>query len=266
MTSPKIKWDGSDIGVLDSKFIIERHKIDSTNEELWTIAVDDKKSIEVQARPVRDKFQCLIDEMKPLFGLFKQGTHFVICDKKKYMLSKPMVSRIIIGGKIVYRVSGNLRDTTIDKSNKVFKDQVRSIYAFRYLFCISQSTDRLIRVRYYKYGNPEPLSTSEVTTSIDIKKVKVIPQTVMKRWFGEQGEAEGSVFIDTLSRLIRLTNEPEIKDIEILSRYSSAMEDVVNRVDKSYTSYISMVIKRLSDVISHINSFRNKCKIKNPQT
>lgn len=255
------KWDGSDIGVIDEKCILEKHKIEDTNEELWIISVDGKTKIEVQVKNVKDKFQCLIDELKPIFGLFKQGTHFAICGKKKYMLIKSSIVRTIKGGILHYRLSGNLRDSSYDVKNQVFVEQVRAIYGFRYLFGITQSCDRLIRMRYYKYGNPEPVGTSEVTTSIDIRKVKSIPNTIMKKWFTESKVNPEIIFIRTLSRLVRIHNEQEIKDIELITRYSNAMYEIVNRIDKSYISYISMVIKRFSDILSHIDSMNdNKYK------
>lgn len=126
-----IKWDGSYYGEINRKDIITSFKKGSNNIKLIDLG---KVQVWCYTKRTDDDFVCFYDEVKPLFGLIKQGTlkirigkfNYIIC--RYYHLSKikPIdydmysddISKILVFKRIM-KVSESLKDIYLTNDGNV---------------------------------------------------------------------------------------------------------------------------------------------------
>lgn len=72
-------WDGSYIGKYDAIFTTQLGKYK-------VMRLDEKNYGVISLR--KDCYSCVVDELKPLFGIVKTGTHYLHYRKKVYVLNK----------------------------------------------------------------------------------------------------------------------------------------------------------------------------------
>lgn len=107
--------------------ILEQKQINNTL--FWKIIeIDKKKERWVIPKKIQNILPCLIDELKPLFGLYKIGTCWCFHESKKYLLMKAKVRK------------GILKEDKLFLEGKKFKEkqlyEVRKIILFRYIFSL----------------------------------------------------------------------------------------------------------------------------------
>lgn len=79
------KWNGTFYGTISREDILLTDKIGTITIKLIRF----KKSEEwCYSKRTRDDFVCFYDEVKPYFGLVKQGTHMIDIDGTRYLICK----------------------------------------------------------------------------------------------------------------------------------------------------------------------------------
>lgn len=234
----RFKWDGTDLGELKDDQILSR--VFADGDEYWTISLDDTSTTTCYVRSIVTNHANLIDELKPVFNLTKLGTHRAQYKARKILLIKPVIE----DGKVVCDSEVDFKTNLIDQ---VFVYQMQELYVFREMLGISLSYDRHIRVRK---GGVQPFQDSQSENRIRVypisfhentfhpeKSEKVLPNTVIEKWFG-------STPIEVVARrLLGISNTQEIPSC--LFRLNSQIQDVVERVDRDLCRYVTSILDRV---------------------
>lgn len=230
-----VPWDGSDLGRY-SKTIIKS----SGEKDLTTISLPGYAEISGTLKKWKSSFPIIADELKPLFGLMKLGTHIITIEGKKYILAKYGGPRDIVVSTL--EMSHPLR------SVEFIRTQVQEIFGFREILGINTSFDSHILLRD-EAGNGVyyPISFCECSTSVG-KEKKCIPETAYKRWFDEK-----VVLSSAIRRICMIPEKYDEYDCErkaeviteLLFKYSNAISDVIERIDAGYSLYTRYISERI---------------------
>jgi Fe-S-cluster formation regulator IscX/YfhJ len=181
-------------------------------------------------KTLEDNVKCLIDELKPVFGLSKLGTHRINYNSNRYIMIKANYTMTNTHTFIVYDMCLS-ELTNID--DKLIK-QVQEIYAFRNIVGLVYNNDMAIIIRNNKKFF-YPISYREKTINF---KQNGLSDALYDKWFSNT----------TLSECIcRLTgfDKDENKMGEKLNIYRKKIEEVINRVDKNYIWIVNFIIERI---------------------
>jgi hypothetical protein len=132
----------------------------------------------VRAKSASSAAACILDEAKPLFGLQKTGTHWLVLKKKIYILRQEYSSQVLLAD--------------IDSKDPVrlttaFRDRIRAVLCFRDLAGIGPTTERKIELR--KGADDDtwvPLSLDDIPTVTNLDYT--ISTVMATRWFSESKE------------------------------------------------------------------------------
>lgn len=222
-----LTWDGSYLGSLCKKNIT----ISKVGKEvLWTFTYKESKC---QAFAVSNKgmFPCIVDELKPIFGLSKVGTHSARVGGKIFILRKPL----LIDGKVCQDIL--LSDKEV-KICPLLAKQIRDIFAFRFIMCVSTSFNRYIHIRKEPKKWSRAVSYNE--SSFNIREGASLTQTVLKKWFSR-------VDLDTVVKGIL---NPKGEDmVKVIARYRNSISEVILRVDKELILLEDEIIHRISNLL-----------------
>ena len=243
-----LKWDGTEITHLleDENIIIE----ESIYGDLIYYRFINKKEVKLNQHKKGEKekedenigivrtsstsFPCLIDEIKPVFGLQKIGTHWFWQYNKIMILQKAR----IVDGVVVQEL--HLNELTYHHHR--LEVEVRKIFTFRELLGMSKNheksiilrdfEDRILPVSFYEPGM-EPAH-----------KGKVIPESIMKKWF------DGITIDQCVTKLL------EVYDINDMSKKLSILrkdlEGIVLRVDKEQITMVDEILTRIRKRLQYI--------------
>lgn len=224
------KWDGSDVTEIISQSDIYGAKYNKKN--YWVIRHTDPNSNitseeTCMIRNSKNSLPCLIDELKPVFGLQKIGTNWCVHKGKFKILYK-----------IVKTPENYIKEeSTLDKyevTDNLFKMQIQEIYTFRELLGITCSYDSSIIVRTSRYG-VYPVSYYE--PNMQMEDTKVIPYLVLEKWFGDLS------IDDVVKRLLSINNIDKMAVTVFNIR--SSIEKVIEHVDRRLISYQSCIMNRV---------------------
>lgn len=278
---PSFKWDGTYLGSYTLKIITKEIAISGSTDIIWHIkcpveianspavsASPELNSIIVQAKTTKGSFSCIVDELKPLFGLIKRGTHTIHVNKKLFLIFRPTVNQKTNNKEVEYFAERDVREVEDLECDSIFRQQVRAIYVFRYLVGVTMSVDRCIKIQERKYGRCNPVGALEVTCCLDVPNRKLLPATVLKKWFTKEQVVHGrwdtepdNIFTGAVSRLIRCCNEEHLTLPQRIAKFRKSIGEVINRVDKSWTWIMSFIIDRISNELSNISICDPKFKL-----
>lgn len=288
---PSFKWDGTYLGSYTLKIITKEIAISGSTDIIWHIkcpveiangstvsALPELNSIIVQAKTTKGSFSCIVDELKPLFGLIKRGTHTIHVNKKLFLIFRPTASqktnsclpsqKTNNNKEVEYLAERDVREVEDLECDSIFRQQVRAIYVFRYLVGVTMSVDRCIKIQERKYGRCNPVGALEVTCCLDVPNRKLLPATVLKKWFTKEQVVHGrwdtepdNIFTGAVSRLVRCCNEEHLTLPQRIAKFRKSIGEVINRVDKSWTWILSFIIDRISNELSNISMCDPKFKL-----
>ena len=216
---------------------------------------EDKKYIEeiCIVRTTAGSVPSILDELKPIFGLPKLGTHW--CknngkDNKKNKSDKKTEAKYIILIKCNISLEGNvlqeisLRDyminlgataENIDIVDNLLQLQVQEIYAFRELLGISKSFDSSIIIRKGKGKNVYPISFYEPGVLQD--NGRIIPAIVLETWFEDVG------LDDVICKLIGINNINNLTNR--VCQIRKEIELIINRIDKENIFMVDSICSKI---------------------
>lgn len=278
-------WDGTDLGEYDIDVIVDCvSTILENNNQIFYWRLNSKKSEIVIAKKFKDYHEMIIDEIKPLFGIHKLGTHTIVIDKKRYTIIRPPViyrdftlieSQLLMLQNI--NESGNnlpshypyseffiFQDiplTHIDNLNQMpikFKNQIRRLLIFRYLLSIQtyQSSLYLRPTSFYPKidSNDEEITidgyivTSDYNGFLIKNNLEVIPDILLNQYFNQDKQNDKplmiDIFADMIMKSIKIFNINI--DIEDLSTISfNPSDQLFNAWLLKFTSQIEKIIRRI---------------------
>jgi hypothetical protein len=225
-TPIKFTWDGSDIGPIDKSIYSCIKSEDDHILYIWTKnQKGEPKLIPVKILRYKNDIPIIIDECKPLFGIKKVGKH------KAILKSVPIILIRYQGDISLKRY---LIDTmlTPEKTGKYFIEEIRKVFAFRWLMCLNNNFENTIEVRT-GVGINYPISCRENTFNYDSSSVSTrIPKTIIHTWFENKDELVDT----TISILIKE------KDLSVL-RFE--IQKIIKKFDKHLISWNNSIFEKL---------------------
>ena len=228
------KWNGSNItDFINNKKIIIREAIYEKNI-FWTIWDKTRNISDIGlVRSSSNNMPCLIDEMKPAFGLEKIGTHWFKFGGKIMILSKV----IFEDGSIVQELHLNQI-----KYNKKLETEVQKIFVFRELLGLSKNFESSIILRKKGYFI-QPVSFYEPNMNPGSCKT-VLPNTVLQKWFPKT-DIDHSVL-----KIIPVDTAENINSV--LSELKGKLDKIANRVNPDAITHMDEIISRLRSRLQFI--------------
>jgi hypothetical protein len=222
----KFTWDGSDLGSIDKHIYSCVKSEDDHILYIWTKnQKGEPKLIPVKILKYKNEIPIIIDECKPLFGIKKVGKH------KALLKSIPIILIRYQGDISLKRY---LSDTMLvpEKTGKYFIEEIRKVFAFRWLLCLNNNFENTIEVRTGA-GINYPISCRENTFNYDSTSSSTrIPKTIVYTWFENKDELVDS----TINTLIKG------KDLSVL-RFE--IQKIIKKYDKQLISWNNSIFEKL---------------------
>lgn len=217
-----LPWDGSQINF--KEYFIEEGVYDKNT--YWLLRQGEYENFCIVKSCVNN-CPCLIDELKPVFNIEKNGTHWGKLGTKTMILLKVKVEN----GEVI-------EDLTLDELE--YKSQIaheiHKIFAFRELLGLSKSWEKSIVLR--KIGHfVKPISFYEPNMNPN-GGTRIIPQKVLEKWF---------VNVDIDNVIKKMFHINKIEEITLLKHeLRGKMIEVFNRVDKNSITFLDEIIARIA--------------------
>lgn len=229
-----VAWDGSHLGTIHKHQIIRDFNVD--NHRYWVVMIGDV-TITAIVRTTQGYVPCIIDELKPVFGLTKLGTHTVKIKSKLYILIRVLHNddNILIRELMLNEAGDELT------SNEQFRDYVRRVYVFRDTFAISRTFDSSITCRTITTvsGNTYTVPVSIYEPSITDSETCLLPNTVLTRWF-----ADGKMPHDVLIDMLGISDRKQLQ--KAISRVRNSIASTIERISKDSLCVETIAIRRLT--------------------
>lgn len=237
------QWDGSDVTSLIEGTDI--YETEYCKKKYWVIHFDNNSSnttntsdsdnnqtgnIEVciMRTTKNPNLSCLIDELKPIFGLPKLGTHRCKQGGKDRILIRCPIKN--------NQIQDEMTLNMLENPSGIMKLQVQEIFAFRELLGVTCSYESSILIRKGT-NNTYPISFYEpgMKTTND----KTTPFNVLDKWF------EDTSIDEVVKRLLK------IKSIDrmgvVLHDLRTKIENVIERVDRELIIYKTYIMDRITE-------------------
>jgi hypothetical protein len=179
--------------------------------------------------PKNASLRCLLDELKPLFGLEKIGTH-----------------HLRLGGRscIMYRLlfsDQRVDNILCNEISEAFKESMKRLIAFRTLFSITETYNSSFYVRL-KEGQPSyALSVHEPRMLID--QCVVYPsENYLHQWL------DGEDIKAVIHTLLPYREGETL--IQVLTRLQGKVEACIEKVDSQYIWMSSFLVSKISKLYS----------------
>ena len=225
------KWDGTDVTNIISQSYI--YSAEHGKYKYWVIRHVCNNTIHEETcivRSCKDSLSSLIDELKPIFGLQKLGTHWCRYNGKMKLLIKAVRTP---KGEIKQEITLNQIDPS---TNHLLKFRVQEIFAFRELLGVTRSYSSSIIIRESK-NSVYPISFYEpgmVTTD-----KKIIPYKILETWF------EGSSIDIVVKKLCKIHTIDRLG--VVLHNIRGKIEETIERVDRRAISYKTCIMNRITE-------------------
>jgi len=176
-----LSWNGSFLGDYPKSYIITVKK--TRIGTIWMLNINGLIQ-PVIAKRCSNSFISIVDELKPLFGLLKLGTHRLSINGVPHVIFQVLFTE---EDEIVIETSLNHlpRDHAL-RSDETFCHRVQNIFAFRELLGLKSSYESSIRLR--QYGETiVPISAREVSSYlIEGGSRPIISASILERWFTDR--------------------------------------------------------------------------------
>ena len=198
-----LKWDGSEIGSIEiyidfpsiivnnkskrilnltnNKTPIKLNIYKDYNDEDNTHLLEVWSTADVKFTKLRNNIPLISDIMKSVFGMPYIGLHTCKFDKDSYLM---------INNQDIILLNQYMKNKDIDDLPYIFIEEIRKVFIYKWLMCITQNTENNIMVRKFtfpedikykpKYDLVYPISYNEL--DFDISKSE-LSSSVIKKWF-----------------------------------------------------------------------------------
>ena len=229
-----MNWDGTDITIFINNPKIKIREATYQKTTYWVIDDVEKSKQEICiVRNSTNILPCIIDEIKPVFGLEKVGSH-----------SCKFKGRILILLKLVMEEGNILQELSLDKigyKSQIEKD-VQKIFIFRELLGMSKNFESSIILRKKGYFI-KPISFYDPNMSPGNIKT-VLPNTILEKWFKDT---------DLDKVVLKMFNVNKVENINsVLLELKSKLDKIVERVNPDAITHIDEIIARIRSRLQFI--------------
>ena len=257
------KWDGTSLGVINERQILNKYVLGKL--QYWDLQLDIYRIICI-IRTCRDYTPCIIDELKPLFGLIKLGTHYVKYGSIYVILIRSRINEI--GKNIISETFLNelvpcemedkdiYEDVYDKKLNKDVENKIKEIYVFRDILCLGKSNDNsIILRRNMTEGKIFPVSLMDSSIKLDkmtdIYVSTFIPEIIFKRWLNDDSPSR------ILYKMLKVRGESNF--VLRLYNIKTKINEILMRISGGvYINLSDVIISRISNKLQfHIEKMQN---------
>lgn len=217
---PVLPWDSSDIGDIDLRVMDYQKKDTYNNVYIWS----GNNLIECRITKFKDYVPLIADDLKKLFTIPRIGKHKAIFKKSPCILTR--YSNLKPLEEFLEENKGNSLPPS-------FRQEIKRLFAFRYLICLNCNYINKIEVKVTK-TDCYPVSSIETTFSLNPDSdVSRIPKNILKEWF----ESSEDNLYATCKELI---------DGRDLSFLKFRIEEIVRKYDHGrHISWVNSIYDRL---------------------
>jgi hypothetical protein len=224
-------WDGSDLGSYPDDIIVYEDAHD--NVKYWKITIGNRTEV-CMYRKYTNMFPCVVDELKPFFGLTKNGTHKIKIGSTRYIITR--LHQDADGDPIFGRPLSKILPDDPLRMDDYISQEIRKILAFRELLAISSSYESNIWL-HPTGATYQPISVREINSKLDKgQDVSVVTSGIIKKWFSKISLSQ------TIKQLVNYHGDPS----ECLVRTRKDVDKVISRVDENYIMYSNFIQDRLT--------------------
>lgn len=235
-----LNWDGSHLGNFDKNVMIKSEKI--KNLKFMIIMIPSEQNLIIPCRYIeaKNKFPAIVDEMKKIFGLEKNGTHTINIENKLYVLYK---TKYFLIGNNTYKFYEDKSLCKFDRKDPVIfnlANDIKKMIIFRELLSLT------FRIGVSIVVDPETKkikSINEVETYANTESTNrcIITKGIALKWFYDDDIPFYVKFI-TGNYLV---DESCYEDINVTtSRLKNQISDVIEKIDRDYLWFTSYVVNR----------------------
>lgn len=254
-----LKWDGSYLQ--DNVYI--RNEIRYGTNVYWEVVIKGYTYICLR-RMLRDKLPLIADQLKPLFGVMKLGSHQVKYKGRNYMILKvtgPENSDTPLS--IPPTLALFIKNNPGYREDPVFVEKVRRVIVYRMILGMTQNHDRNIVV--YRVDEVYcPTSMVDTFTPDELKKGDGnVNQAMLTKWFEVsssdkmKGKCPNQVVSEMFGLYISDKDRVKMPLPPIVSDEITSMKDALSYLYDPIIDTINIFDKNLvwlySDVVSFIN-------------
>lgn len=244
-----LPWDGSHLGSYTDA-ITERCVREGTTyyiislPEGWNVNEGERQLapgvIYCTAMCTKNVFACIVEELKPLFGLARRGIHRITIDNKEYIL---YYIPITVDGELIWETPLSRLDLKHPmRVDPLFRFEIQKIIAFCDLLALTNTNESYIIIRPGTNTSYVPINSNENNTSIirqPQNDFSIISKVLFIRWFGEDTPLD-SVVKDMVGY--------SIKDnlTVAATKLRDQMNQVITKYDRALLWYGQFIFNRLS--------------------
>ena len=225
---PLFKWNGTHLGNISNDSIT--NIFTSTRGEIYCRITHMGYTAFAVIKETKSWDPNILDEIKPIFGLPKIGTHSAIINGRNHLLKYALTNQ---AGQFIIDEQRLCEVEKADLSPELM-DQVRVTYIFREIFAVTASNDYNLLIRPSPKG-PYVLSYVE-TVMYPEKKDNSLSMPVIARWFDNTSPCEV---------LIQYLGVTRSNVTEKLGQLMLEINNVIDRVDRHNREGHSSVSDRL---------------------
>lgn len=217
------KWDGS---FIDNLNIISVIKIQRT--KYWAIKLNNYV-VYCEVRASRNLFPVIVDEIKPLFGLKKLGTHWCYQNGIKYILTQANINN---NGDIIQNTL--LKDFSLtDQTNNTLINEIRKIFVFKDILGVNKNDESHIII-IKNENNCFPISYME---SIVTDSNSTISTAILEKWFID-------INIDDIVKdMTNIENGDQVLD-KIYNIHDNIVS-IIEKMDRNLITFADLIRSRL---------------------
>ena len=242
-------WDGSHLGDFKTNIITRRIKFMNMTYLLLKLNINFDFVILCRAKKVQDKFSCIIDEIKPIFGVEKMGSHSIKIAKSLFVIYKTEWNiknddiEIKIGEPLHKIPKSDLIRLTAEfeiKCMLAFRDLV-GLDCFESLILIDTNTKKMITLKEHQSKGSSALIIDSFSNISTVSNRNWFPKNDLKFYVNYM--VDNVVSIDG--------SNFQYKDlIETFMRVHNFVYDVAVRIEKKNIWIVNYVTTRLRTHLS----------------
>lgn len=215
-------WDGSHIGVMSPISIVSRSLVGGRVHYMIDLA---SKRYIVRVLECSSSLPCVIDELKFIFNIQKNGTHRVTVNGKELVfIRQPMTPRGNM--RHIYKIN----ELSVTHLGCSIVDSIKRVIMFRELIGVSgtyESSMGIIGPYVHSLQESSMVQLDECTIS----------DTLRRKYFKDQCV---SGCIKVMLKVKSLDDIPEF-----IHMVRSRIEEVVERVDRSLIDIVDIIVNRI---------------------
>lgn len=230
MSNSDLLWNGSYLGEFKKEDI---ELIKKDKDTYINLKINGNNIKCILAKKV-NILNCIFDEIKPLFGLTKTGTHHL---------------KVRGNYKLLYKLDSPDDLTTVDSIiAPTYHQEIKRLMAFKCMFRLGK-----VELKHFKIRNNQIITLND---SIPLKGYNYNPDRPLdiadklyQAYFDEQ---EDLTFV--LKKILQEKMNKEIKPKDLLdlkSSYRAEFQDIIKRIDKNLLFYESDIFAHFSRTLDH---------------